>query len=169
MISHEWEVSHECYRFLFGEYRYKRKKFRLSSLVGYGYVSLNVTQQSLCETFFIFLQRHFLASQPKFRVCTKKNFFHYLYHVKLGFLANIYVVNRWKSENDRPIVWWAINLSFSKNLIGEGGNSSCSVPCLGTPVSYLKKLMLWRFSNPSWFDISPFWFLVTLCSMPRGL
>ena len=31
------------------------------------------------------------------------------------------------------------------------------------------KLMLWRFSNPSWLDIWTFWLLVSLCSMPRGL
>ena len=38
------EVRHEFPGFLFSEYRYKRKKFRLRSLVGNGYVSLNVTQ-----------------------------------------------------------------------------------------------------------------------------
>ena len=30
------------------------------------------------------------------------------------------------------------------------------------------ELMLWRFFNPSWLDIGTFWFLITLCSSPRG-
>ena len=41
------EVGHEFHGFLFSEYRYKRKKFGLRSLVGNGYFSLNVTQQNL--------------------------------------------------------------------------------------------------------------------------
>ena len=48
------EVRHEFHGFLFSEYRYKRKKFRLRSLVGNGYVSLNVTQQNLLVMFVIF-------------------------------------------------------------------------------------------------------------------
>ena len=63
------EVSHECYGFLFWECRYKGKKLRLRSLVGHGYVSLNVTQQNLFETFVIFFQRHLLASQSRFVEC----------------------------------------------------------------------------------------------------
>ena len=46
--------------------RYKKKKFRLRSLVGHGYVSLNVTQQNLLMMFVIFFQRHLLAYQLKF-------------------------------------------------------------------------------------------------------
>ena len=48
------EVRHEFPGCLFSEYRYKRKKFRLRSLVGNGYVSLNVTQQNLLVMFVIF-------------------------------------------------------------------------------------------------------------------
>ena len=48
------EVRHEFQQFLFSEYRYKRNKFRLRSLVGNGYVSLNVTQQNLLVMFIIF-------------------------------------------------------------------------------------------------------------------
>ena len=58
------QVSHEWYGFLFWECR-----FRLRSLVGHGYVSLNVTQKNLFETFVILFQRHLLASQPKFVEC----------------------------------------------------------------------------------------------------
>ena len=57
----------------------------------------------------------------------------------LGFVANIYVVNRWTSDNNRSIVWRTINLWFSKNLIGEGGNSCYSVSSLGNPLTYVKK------------------------------
>ena len=70
MISQE--VSNECYGFLFWECRYKRKKFRLRSLVGHGYVSLNVTQQNSFEMFVIFFQRHLLGSQRKFVECVSK-------------------------------------------------------------------------------------------------
>ena len=56
------EVRHEFHRFLFSEHRYKRRKFRLRSLVGNCYVSLNVTQQNLLVMFVIFFLRHFLAS-----------------------------------------------------------------------------------------------------------
>ena len=73
-INHKWsilclvisqEVSHECHGFLFSECRCKRKRFRLRSLVGRRYVSFNVIQQNLFETFVIFFQRHLLASQLK--------------------------------------------------------------------------------------------------------
>ena len=56
------EVRHEFYRFLLFEYRYKRKTFRLGSLVGNGYVSLNATEQNLLVMFDIFFLRHLLAS-----------------------------------------------------------------------------------------------------------
>ena len=77
------------------------------------------------------------------------NFFHYLYHGKSDFLANIYVVNIWKSENNRPIVWRTINLLFSKNFIGKKGNSCYSFPSLGNPVTYVdvmkifQSIMIW--------------------------
>ena len=58
------QVSHEWYGFLFWECR-----FRLRSLVGHSYVSFNVTQKNLFETFVILFQRHLLASQPKFVEC----------------------------------------------------------------------------------------------------
>ena len=48
------KVRYEFHGFLFTEYRYRRKKFRLGSLVGNGYVSLNVTQQNLLVMFAIF-------------------------------------------------------------------------------------------------------------------
>ena len=67
MISQE--VSHECYGFLFWECRYKREKFRLRSLVGHSYVSLNVTQQNLFETLVIFLQRRLLSLSAPTKVC----------------------------------------------------------------------------------------------------
>ena len=47
------EVRHGFHGFLFSEFIYKRKKFRQRSLVGIGYVSLNVTQQNLLVTFVI--------------------------------------------------------------------------------------------------------------------
>ena len=46
--------SLEFHGFLYSEYRYRRKKFRLRSLVGNDYVSLNVTQQNLLAMFVIF-------------------------------------------------------------------------------------------------------------------
>ena len=56
-----------------------------------------------------------------------------------------------------------------KKLTGGEGNSSYS-SLSGKPCDLCQtKLMLWRFSNPSWLDIWNFWLLVTLCSMPRGL
>ena len=61
----------DFFSFFFGECRYKRKKFRLRSLVGKGYIILNVTQ-NLFETFAIFFQRHLLASQPELVECVKK-------------------------------------------------------------------------------------------------
>ena len=48
------KVRYEFHGFLFSEYRYRRKKFRLGSLVGNGYVRLNVTQQNLLVMFAIF-------------------------------------------------------------------------------------------------------------------
>ena len=47
------EVRHGFHGFLFSEFIYKRKKFRQRSLVGIGYVSLNVTQQNLLVMFVI--------------------------------------------------------------------------------------------------------------------
>ena len=75
------------------------------------------------------------------------NFFHYLCHGKSGFFANIYVVHRWKLENNRYIVWRTINLWFPKNLIGEGGNSCYSVPSLGNPLTYVKKVDVMKISQ----------------------
>ena len=73
LVSHnalflvQWYLwSHEFHGFLLSEYGCKRKKFRLRSLDGHGYVSLNVTQQNLFVKFVIFFQRYLLASQPKF-------------------------------------------------------------------------------------------------------
>ena len=47
------EVRHEFHGFLFSEYRYKKEKFRLRSLVGNGYDSFNFTQQNLLLMFAI--------------------------------------------------------------------------------------------------------------------
>ena len=48
------DVGHDFHGFLFSEYSDKRKKFRLRSLVGNGYVSLNLTQQNLLVISVIF-------------------------------------------------------------------------------------------------------------------
>ena len=68
------EVSHEFHRFLFSDYRYERKKFRLHSLVGHSYISLNVTRHSLLVMFVIIFQRHLLAPQLKLLVCVWKKY-----------------------------------------------------------------------------------------------
>ena len=40
---------------------------------------------------------------------------------------------------------------------------------LGNPEPILRKFDIEKFGHPSSFDICTFWFLVTICSMPRGL
>ena len=69
--------------------------------------------------------------QPVLRLI---NVLHCFFHGKSGFPENIYLVNGWQSENNKPIVWRTVNLLFSKNLI-----SCYSAPCLGNPVTYVKQ------------------------------
>ena len=65
-------------------------------------------------------------------------------------------------KNNRSIVLKKLDWGREKFLL------FCSLS--GKPCDLCQtKLMLWSFSNPSWSDIWTFWFLVNLCSMPRGL
>ena len=40
---------------------------------------------------------------------------------------------------------------------------------MGNPKPILSKVDIVKFGNPSSFDIQTFWFLVTICSIPKGL
>ena len=100
-------------------------------LPSYFYVKVNEELIFLNEYFQIANCNHFLRLI---------NFLHWFCHGKSGSHANIYVVNGWQSENNRPVVWRAINLLFSKNLIGEGGNCWFSATSLGNSVTYVKQI-----------------------------
>ena len=59
---------------------------------------------------------------------------------------------------------------FLRKVTGEIGNSCFTTPSLRKPRNLCQaKLMLWTFCNSSWLDISTFWLLVTVFSMPRDL
>ena len=130
---------------------------------------------SVYSTFFVFylpnLSISKWANNIPWPVLRLINFFYYFYHGKQGFPANIYLMNRWQSENiDLKTYLKNIKSIVPKKIDWGRGKFQLLCSLSGKPSDlYQTKSKLWSFSNSSSFDIWTFWLLVTLCSTPRDL